>query len=149
MTQALRQLPGVAIVPFRFMQDAVAASQTDVQLPVAELFGTDSGSATVTVTSSLVGVTMPCAGEVLYVVADTSVAGTDGSLTAGATFGGTEDADTRVTLVDAEVSGIKAVTRNTAVFAAGAVLGCEITTDGDWDAVTADLLVTIYVALWL
>ena len=137
MTQTLRQLPGVVIVPFVFGQDALAANQTDVQLPVV------MGEASQAVS----GYTMPYAGEVLKVVSDLSAAASAGTMTVGATFDGTEDTDTTVTITT-ETTKTGSPTRNTATFAAGAVLGVEITTDGSWNGTTADLAVTVYVALY-
>lgn len=138
MSQALRQLPGVDIVALVFGQDALAASQTDVQLPVV------MGEAS----QAVAGYTMPTAGEVLYLTADLSAAGSAGTLTIGATIGGTEDADSTLSITT-ETTKVKTLTRNTMVFAAGDILGAEITTDGSWNGTTADLAVVIYVALWL
>lgn len=137
MTQALRTLPGNTIVPLVFGQTDLAVSQTDVQIPTA--IG-ETGQATV-------GYTMPWPGEILKVVADLTTAGTAGSLTVGATIDGTEDADTTLTITT-EATKTASPTRNTAVFAAGAVIGCEITTDGSWAPITADLVATVWVALW-
>ena len=138
MTQALRALPGVVVVPLVFGQDALAANQSDVQLPTA----IGEGSQAVT------GYTMPKAGEVLYLTADLSAAGSAGTLTIGATNGGTEDTDTTMTITT-ETTKVKTVTRNSMVFAAGDIIGVEITTDGSWNGTTADLTVVVYVALWL
>lgn len=138
MSQAYRQLPGVAIVPFMFGQTDVAASQTAValQAPLAEAAG------------AVIGLTMPTAGEVLYVAINTSAAGTDGLATAAVTLDTVATAAT-VALADDAVANTATVNRgNPVTFAAGDVLGVDLTTDGDWDATTADVLVTVYVALW-
>jgi hypothetical protein len=137
MTQRLRQLPGAQIAIYLFGQDALAASQTDVQLP------TVMGEAS----QAVAGYTIPYAFEVLAVVADTSVAGSAGTLTVGATLDGTEDTDTTLSITT-ETTKTKAVTRNTCVGTAGQILGCEITTDGTWNGTTADLMVQVYVALY-
>ena len=76
------------------------------------------------------------------------VAGTTGTFTIGATIGGTEDADTTVT-VGTTTTGRKIVQRGACRFAAGDLLGAEITTGGTWDGVTADLTVTVYALLGL
>lgn len=137
MTQALRQLPGVQIVPYIFGQTDLAASQSDVQIPAAV------GEAA----QATVGYTMPWAGEILKVVADLSAVGSAGALSVGATIDGTEDADTTVAITT-EATKTASPARGAAAFAAGAVLGCEITTDGSWNGTSSDLLVTMYVALW-
>lgn len=139
MTQSMRQLPGATVVPLLFGQTDVAASQSAeaLQAPLCEA------------AAAVTGLTMPVAGEILHMTIDTSVAGTDGLATASATINGTADADTAVSLADAAVSNRLAVARGAAPFAAGDVLGVKLTTDGDWDATTADMLVTVYVGLWL
>lgn len=138
MTQRNRQLPGITIVPYVFGQDALAANQTDVQIPTAV------GEAS----QAVAGYTMPVAGEVLYLTANLSAAGSAGNLSVGATIDGTEDADSTIAITT-ETAVIKTLTRDSMVFTAGAVLGVEITTDGSWNGTTADLLVVAYVALWL
>ena len=124
------------LVAFVFGQDAVAASQTDVQLPTA----IGEGSQAVT------GYTMPFAGDVVALAYDLSAAGTTGTFTIGATIGGTEDADTTVT-VGTTTTGRKIIQRGACRFAAGDILGAEITTGGTWDGTTADLAVVVYVLL--
>ena len=122
------------LVPLIFMQDALAASQTDVQLPIVEE------------TSLVVGVTMPFGGQIVAITADLSSAGSAGSLTVGATIAGTELA-TPALSITTETAKSTFVARDTAKFAAGAVLGAEITTDASWNGTTADLAVTVWVIL--
>lgn len=126
------------IVPFVFVQDALAASQTDVQLNIQEVSG---GMAL-----AVQGITMPWAGSVVGISVDTSAAATAGSMTVGVTFGGTEASATTQTITTATAA--RAVFQADAVrFVAGDKLGVEITTSGTWDAVTADLAVIVYVLL--
>ena len=122
------------IVAFVFGQDALAASQTDVQLPTA----IGEGSQAVT------GYTMPFGGQVVALAYDLSAAGTTGTFTIGATIGGTENANTTVT-VGTTVTGQKIVGRGVMPFVAGNILGAEITTGGTWDGVSVDLTVVVYV----
>lgn len=117
-----------------FGQDALAASQTDVQLPVPMSEAT----------SVIQGYTMPFDWEVIAITADLSVAATAGTLTVGATKGGTEDTDTTIT-VTTETSKRKKVPRGKMRGVAGDILGCEITTGGTWDGTSADLLAVVYV----
>lgn len=126
------------LVPLVFGQDALAASQSNVQLPVA----IGEGSQAVT------GYIAPFSGQVIGLSYLTSAAATTGTLTIGATVGGTENADTTVT-VTTGTNGYKRVPRGKMPFAAGAELGAEITTDGTWDATTADLSVVLWVLLAL
>lgn len=122
------------VVAYVFGQDAVAASQTNVQLPVAV------GEASQAVTEY----EMPWGGDVIAVAYTLSAAGTAGTFTIGATVGGTEDADTTLT-VGTNAAGYKRVPRGACRLSAGDGLGAEITTDGSWDGTTADLSVVIYV----
>ena len=136
MTTLTRDTSQGQVVCLMFGQHTVAASQTDVQLPVV------IGEKDATVD----GYTMPFAGQIIAVAASTDAAATAGSLTVGATIGGTEDADTTITITtQTERSG--AVARGKARFAAGARIGCEITTSGTWDATTSHLAAQVYVLL--
>jgi hypothetical protein len=124
------------LVAYVFGQDALAASQSNVQLPAAV------GEASQAVT----GYTMPFAGEIVAITADLSSAGSAGSLTVGATIGGTEGADPTLSITT-ETTKSDVAQRGTAKFVAGDVLGAEITTDGSWNGTTADLAVVVYVLL--
>jgi hypothetical protein len=126
------------LVPFLFGQDAVAATQTDVQLPAVMAEAS----------SAVDGYTIPFPFEVVAICATTSVAGTVGTLAVGATFGGTEDADTTLSFTTGTDNYLR-VPRGLASAAAGTRLGCELTTGGTWDGITADLLVTIYCLVYL
>lgn len=128
------------LVPLVFMQDAVAASQTDVQLPIAEV-NAAAGNA-------VDAYTMPFAGEIVGISYRLSAAGTTGTFTIGPTVGGTEQANLTVT-VGTNASGRATVVRDTYRFEAGALIGAEITTGGTWDGTTADLGVTVWVLLYL
>lgn len=136
MTTISRETSKGQLVALDFTQDALAASQSNVQLS-----GTD-------VSQGGDGYTMPFAGQVVAVTADTTVAATAGSLTVGATVGGTEDADTTLTITT-ETAKRKVCPRGSASFVAGAKIGAEITTSGTWDGVTADLAVIVWVLLEL
>lgn len=129
-----RELGKYQVVPFTFFLANVPASQTDVQLKEA--------------TNQVTGITMPFAGQILAITADLSAAATAGTLAIGATVGGTEDADTTLA-VTTQTTKYLAVPRDKATFVAGDLLGAEITTSGTWDGTTADLVVTVYVALSL
>ena len=124
------------LVAYVFGQDALAASQSNVQLPAAV------GEASQAVT----GYTMPFAGEIVAITADLSSAGSAGSLTGAATIGGTEGADPTLSITT-ETTKSDVAQRGTAKFVAGDVLGAEITTDGSWNGTTADLAVVVYVLL--
>jgi len=123
-----------------FMQDNVAASQTDVQLLVAEV-ASAAGNA-------IAGEIVPLAGEIIAISWKLSAAGTAGALSIGPTVGGTEK--TALTqAVTTAASGTAKVPRGTALFAAGDEIGAEITTDGSWDGTTSDLAVWVDVLLYL
>lgn len=133
-----REISKHQLVSYVFGQDALAASQTDVQLPAVAAEATEVVD----------GYTMPFAWEVVAVAATLSVAGSAGTLTVGATVGGTEDADTTMTITT-ETDKVKAVPRGKMRGVAGQRLGCEITTDGSWNGTTADLKAVVYVLLAL
>lgn len=128
------------IVPLLFTQDAVAASQTDAQLSIMENAAT----------SSLLvnGLNMPFDGEIVAVTADLDAAASAGSLTVGATVGGTEDADTTITITT-ETAVRNVVPRGKATFVAGNLIGAEITTTGAWNGTASDLAVVVWVLLYV
>jgi hypothetical protein len=124
------------LVALPFVQDQLAASQTNAQLTMQ-----DSAVA-------VDGISMPFDGEVVGISYDLSAAATAGSLTVGATVDGTEDADSTVTITTAK-KGYQRIQRRKIRFKAGAQLGVEITTSATWDGTTADLVVTLWVLLQL
>lgn len=120
------------LVPLNFGQTNVAISQVDVQL-VAEQAD---------------GITMPFAGEIVAVTYALSANKTAGVMTVGPTVGGTEVSTLTVTAANGTATGRKLVKRRTAAFAAGAVIGAEITTDASFlPAASAELNVTVWVIL--
>lgn len=125
----------VKLVAFNFMQDNVAASQTDVQLLVAEVASAAANACD--------GVTMPWAGRIIGISYQLSAAGSAGTLTIGPTVNGTEKTDPTLS-VTTGTSGSDTADRWAATFAAGDVIGAEITTDGSWNGTSSDLLVTVW-----
>ena len=125
------------LITLRFMQDAIAASQTDAQLPVIETGAT-------TGTTAVTDLSMPFDGDVVAMSWDLSAAGTAGVFTIGVTVDGTENTTTTQT-VGTGTSGYPKFARGACSFVSGQELGVEITTDGSWDGTTADLVVTLYV----
>lgn len=126
------------LVPLTFMQDALAASQTDVQLLIAEVAAAAS--------NAVDGYVMPFAGEIVAISGRLSAAATAGTLTIGPTVGGTEKTALTQTVTTGQ-SPRGTCLRGTVPFAAGDLVGAEITTDGTWDGTTADLAVTVWVLL--
>lgn len=122
---------------FTYGQDAVAASQTDVNLP--RVIGEASQAVSTFVA--------PWAGCVVGLGATFSATGTAGEITIGVTKNGTEAAATTQTLAAAAnmSEGSAAFGRSVLPFAAGDNIGVQITTDASWDATTADLSVDVYV----
>lgn len=128
------------LVPLVFMQDAVAASQTDVQLPIAEV--------TAGAGNGIAGYVMPFDGEIVGISWLLSAAGTTGTFTIGATIGGTENATSTQT-VGTAASGRAKFRRGTIPFSAGNEIGAEITTGGTWDGTSSDLGVVVWVLLYV
>lgn len=124
-----------------FGQTDLAVSQTDVQLFAAlgEAAATNDGYA------------IPFPFEVVGVSWQLTTAATAGTLSIGATINGTEDADTTLAVPadSATTSGYKRVARGAAVGTAGQVVGAEITTNGSFAPITADLSVLVYVIAYL
>jgi len=137
------QLEGIIakgqLVGLHFMQDAVAASQTDAQLPVIES-GATSG------TTGVDGYTMPFDGSIVGVSYVLSAAATAGTLSIGATVNGTEKTDPTLS-VTTGTSGSDKATREASRFVAGDKIGAEITTSADWDGINSDLGVVVWALL--
>jgi hypothetical protein len=130
--QITREFSKHQVVPVVFGVANLAADQTDVQLK-------DS-------TGQVDGVTMAFSGVVVGLTVDLSAAATDGTLTVGVTKNGTEVAATTQTITTGTAA--RAIFDRDAIqFAAGDKLGVEITTNSDWDGLTADLSTTVLVAL--
>lgn len=127
------------LVPLLFMDDAVAASQTDAQMPII-------GTGATTGLTSVDGYIMPFAGEIVAISWLLSAAGSAGTAAVGATIGGTERSGTTQSLGTA-ASGRAVFGRGSHAFAAGANIGCEITTDGSWNGTSSDLAVIVWVLL--
>ena len=140
MTQISREISKGQLVQLTFMQDAVAASQTDVQIPIAEV-ASAAGNA-------IAGYVAPFAGEIIGISWLLTAAGTTGTFTIGPTIGGTEKTALTQT-VGTAASGRATTLRGTIPFAAGDEIGAEITTGGTWDGTTADLGVSVWVLLYL
>lgn len=133
--QVTREIAKGQLVPLSFMQDGVAASQTDIQLLVAEVTGA-AGLA-------VEGYVMPWAGDIVALSWKTSASAAAGVLTIGPTINGTE-ASTLTLSVTTASSGSGLALREQIRFAAGDVIGAEITTTSAWDATTADLQVMVW-----
>lgn len=122
------------LVVYNFGQDAVAANQTNVQLPVT------IGEASQAVT----GYEAVWNGDVVAVGFSLDAAGSAGTLTIGATLAGTEDADSTITVTTA-ADGYKRIKRGAMPVTAGQQIGAEITSDGSWNGTSSDLSVQVYV----
>lgn len=124
------------VVPLLFSHDNVAASQTDAQLTVLQVASAAENAVT--------EYRAPWAGVVIGVSAVLSTAGSAGTLTVGPTVNGTEQADPTLSITT-EASKSDTAVRGAAAFAAGDLIGCEITTDGSWNGTSSDLIVVVYV----
>ncbi len=87
-------------------------------------------------------------GDIVAIAVELTAAGSAGTLTVGATADGTEDADTTMTITTG-TGHYKRIPRGKARIAAGAELGCEITSDGSWNGTTADMNAVVYVLHYL
>ena len=146
MTQIFRAIAKGQLVPYHFMQSDVAVSQTDVQLTIAEV---RDAAATADDQNAVDEYVAPFDGEIIGIGVDFSTAVTAGSFTAGPTINGTEVAALTQTFAGAGQRANATVKRGTAPFLRGAQIGAEITTNGSFAPITADVLVTVYVLLYL
>lgn len=138
MTQITLDTSKGQLVPFVFGQDALAASQTDVQLPAV---GPEEGG-------TVDGYCIPFPYDIVGVSTSLTVAGSAGSITVGATIDGTEDADTTLSITTGTNHYLR-VPRGKASGAAGTRLGCELTTAAGWNGTTADLLAVVWCIVYM
>lgn len=141
-TQIERVIAKGQLVPLNFFQADVAASQTDVQLSVCAV---DNAADDQLANDEYV---MPFEGEIIAISAELSAAATAGTLTIGPTVDGTEKTALQVS-VTTETEKYTSTVRGTVPFAAGDRIGAEITTGGTWDGTGTDIVVTVWVLLYL
>lgn len=128
------------LVAVTFTQNAVAADQSAVQLPIIEV-AAGAGNA-------VDGYVMPYPGQVLAVSARLSEAASAGSLAVAVSKNGTAFTAPTLAVTTAQSAHGSARVRE-ATYAAGDLIGVEVTTDGDWDATTADLAVTVWALMYV
>lgn len=134
------------LVPLVFMQSDAAASQTNAGLTVAEVrdvaaIADDQNAAD--------GYIMPFDGEIVAISVRSSAARTAGTLTVEAMINAAATALTAV--LDATNTQSKATKqpRELDRFVSGDRVAARITTDAAWAPVTADVVVVVWVLLYL
>lgn len=131
------------LVPLTFMQDAVAASQTNAALTVVEVASAAGLTAD--------GYTIPWDFEVIGVSVRVAAADarTAGTCTVEPLINGTATGLTAV-LNATDTQGAKATQpRGSDSAVAGGKVGCRLTTDSGWLPATADAVVTVWVLTYL
>lgn len=128
------------MVRLSFMQDNLAASQTDVALVVAEV---NAGAG-----NAVDAAVMPWPGSIVAVAARTSAAATADTLTITPTLSGTKQSAPVLSITTLQLARGTVPVGQTP-FVAGELVGVKITTGGTWDGTTADLLVDVYVRFQL
>ena len=123
------------LISVPFQQIDTAASQSNVALGLTD--------------SSIVDDVMPFDGEVVAVTVRATAARTGGTLDVEPTIDGSVIG--MVAQLDATNTQSKSTTqpRETDRFSAGSRIGCNVTTDGSWAPVTADIRATVFVILYL
>lgn len=129
---------GASIQPLDFIQLDCTASQSGVALKVG-------GGAAIT------DIVMPWAGAIVGISADVEADRTGGTCKVNPTIGGTAKTALEAKIDDVNVRHHYAsVSKDAVQFAAGALIGAKVTTDGSWAAgTTPELVVTVYVQRYL
>lgn len=131
------------LVQLTFMQDAVAISQTNIALTVSEVASAAGNAAD--------GYTMPFSFEVIGVSARvaTADARTAGTLTVEPLINGVATGLTTA-LNATNTEGSAAIQpRGSDRGLAGGKVGCRLTTDAGWLPITADVVVQVWVLLYI
>jgi len=118
--------------PYQFMQSDVAANQTAVALDVLGLSGNTE-------------YTMDLAGSVIGISIAGNAARSAGTLTVDVTINGTATGLQAILNETNTTYHYATQVMETDTFSAGNRLGVDITTDGSWAPVTADIVVTVIV----
>lgn len=144
MTVMERIVSSGQLTALSFHQANVAASQSDVQLSVCAVDNAGDDQL------GIDGYVMPAPGEIFAITGRLSAAATAGTLTIGPTIDGTEKTALTQTVTTGQ-SPRGTIQRETSSmqFAAGALIGAEITTNAAWNGTGADLTVTVWVVLQL
>lgn len=129
------------MVALTFMQDAVAASQTDVDLPIVET-GATSGDTAVKAYEA------PYSFDIVAMSYTLSAAATAGVLTINPTVAGTVDTGLNLSVTTA-AAGYTTASGGAVSGKAGDAIGVQIDTNAAWNATTADLAVTLFVIFYL
>jgi len=106
---------------------------------------TDQQMHTTVTDVDIFGYTAPWRGRVAAIAYDLHGAISAGSLTIGATFNGTEDTDTTITVPAGSTRSYYRVPRWQTKFEPGTLIGAEYTTTHDFSGNSTDILVTVYV----
>lgn len=131
------------LVALSFHQNQVAASQTNADLPTVE---TDDGTSVSL--SAVDAYEAPWPFDIVGIQATLSAAATAGTLTVNPTIAGTVNASLQLDFTT-EVALTDTAALDVASGVAGDAIGAQIDTNGDWDATTADLVVTVFVMFYL
>lgn len=116
-----------------FEEVDVAADQTDAQMKVTDATASPAND----------GYLMPFGGVIVAISCLLTAAASAGSLTVGPTVDDTEKGDLRQTITtQTEKYGV--TSRELIQFAAGDVIGAEITTDASWNGTGSDLSVLVW-----
>ena len=126
------------LTPLVFGQDALAASQSGVALPVA----IGEGSQAVT------SYTAPFDFAIVGISLATSAAATAGNASVDAAINGAELVGTRLAITT-QTKARKTFLRNQFRGKAGDSIGAELTTAAGWDGTAADLSVVLWVVFFV
>ena len=131
------------LVPLHFYQEAVAASQTSVDLKVAEVHGA--------VAHDALYYEAPWEFDIVAMSVTASAAGSAGTLTVVPTIATTAKAAPSVIQTTAAYGpgSYTRAKRGTVCGAAGDAIGAQLTTDGSWNGTTVDIVVTLWVLFHL
>lgn len=141
-TQIERIIAKGQLVPLVFVQDAVAASQSDARLAIIET--NDGTTESVSAVNEYV---MPFDFSVVAITVESSVAAAGSNLTVEPAIDGTVKTTPAATLTSAgsDTSARGTALRDAVTGVAGGRVGAAVTTAAGWTATTADIAVVVWV----
>jgi len=140
MPQIERIIARGQLVPFMFTQDAVADVQSAVAMNIVEV-------AAVVLTATEYQI--PFEFEIVAVSLVSDSARTGGTLTVDPTINGTVTGLTAQLNATDTLRAYKRQARGSDSGAAGARVGCKLTTAGTWTPATADIVVVVWILVYL
>ena len=149
MTQMENIIAKGQLVPVMFTQDQVAASQSSAAMEILNMvFDAGTSDATFNYPQNT-EIVIPWAFDVIGISVRSTAARTGGTLTVDATINGTKTGLTAVLNATNTQSASNTQARDVDSGSAGDRVGVKLTTDASWAPTTADIVVVVWLLVYV